>query len=340
LYLFAENTDNSPKKTGSKSRAFEDIYVLDLIDEEGRPRRDQGWERVSPEGQTPGLLENVSMVEANGVIYVFGSSSAGGGQRKSVLWIYNTNDKTWSEAKNIKLTARPNQRAVVYNNQLLIVHWSFVTELVDIQYQNLNELNVVIEASTKKQRTCKGKPEGFLQKAKNIYHGKLFTDVTFEVEGEEIPAHKAILAYHCDYFMKMFTSGMSESHEAKISIPHIKSCVFKAVLQYIYCNELELDEQLALDLIPVVDEYLMTELKGFCEKYLCKQLRKDNVVDMLIVADRHEIEELKKACFRFISKHIKNIEDNEEMKKLSKSLFTELLKSTAKSGSQNDETKH
>ena len=70
----------------------------------------------------------------------------------------------------------------------------------------------------------------------------------------------------------------------------------------------------------------MKGLKGLVEKYLCKQLRKENVVDMLIVADRHEIEELKKACFKFILKNLSNIDENEEMMKLSKSLFIELLK--------------
>ena len=133
--------------------------------------------------------------------------------------------------------------------------------------------------------------------------------------------------------------GMSESHSAKIPISNMKSHIFKgihwatillniliAILQYVYCNEVELDEQLALDLIPIIDEYLMKGLKGLCEKYLCKQLRKDNVVDMLIVADRHEIAELKKACFKYILKNLGSMDENEEIMKLSKSLFIELLK--------------
>jgi len=132
---------------------------------------------------------------------------------------------------------------------------------------------------------------------------------------------------------------MSESHSAKIPIVNMKPEVFKgicriiglfshtiAVLQYIYCNEVELDEGLALDLIPVVDECLMKGLKELCEKYICKQLRKENVVDMLIVADRHEIVGLKEACFKFILKNLGNIDENEEMTKLSKSLSIELLK--------------
>jgi len=214
-----------------------------------------------------------------------------------------------------------------------------------------DDLNFVTPSVNGKE-VCKDQEENFIQDIKNLFSRKLFPDVVFEVEGEEIPAHKAILAYRSGYFMKMFTSkrvnfegnilreigGMSESHSAKISIPHMKSHIFKgtfwvkrilmiiAILQYIYCNEVELDEKLALDLIPVVDEYVMKGLKGVCEKYLCKQLRKENVVDMLIVADRHEIDELKKACFKFILKNLGNIDENEEMMKLSKSLFFELLK--------------
>jgi len=337
LYLFVEN-EESPRKRGTSNKIFEDVYVLDLADEENEKRR---WRKVSPGGQAPGLLTNVSMAATNGIIYVFGMKiDELGGESKSVLWAYDTNGEVWNEVKEIgTLTADTNQRAVIYKNQLLIIDWSHPNQLVNIQYQNLNNLSFAVSSSTKKQ-ICRDQPDSFIQHSKNLYNGRLFADITFEVEGEEIPAHKAILAYRSSYFMKMFTSGMSESHSTRISIPNIKSHIFKALLQYIYCNEIELDEQLALDLIPVVDEYLMQGLKGLCEKYLCKQLRKDNVVDMLIVADRHEIEELKKACFRFILKNLGNIDENEEMMKLSKTLFIELLKFNTSSGSQSSNKKN
>jgi len=118
---------------------------------------------------------------------------------------------------------------------------------------------------------------------------------------------------------------LSESQSAKISIPSVKSNVFKAILQYIYCNELKLDEKLALDLVPVIDEYLMKDLKAFCGRYLCKQLRKENAVDLLLIAGTYEIDRLKKACFKFILKNLDNIYENEEMTKVSERLFIELL---------------
>ena len=53
---------------------------------------------------------------------------------------------------------------------------------------------------------CKEQAENLIQDMKNLYNSRLFPDVIFEIGGEEIPAHKTILASRSDYFMKMFTS--------------------------------------------------------------------------------------------------------------------------------------
>jgi len=63
-----------------------------------------------------------------------------------------------------------------------------------------------VEPSPSGKDICKDQAESFIQDTKNLYDGRLFHDVIFEVEGEQIPAHKAILASRSDYFMKMFTS--------------------------------------------------------------------------------------------------------------------------------------
>ena len=72
------------------------IYLLKKVDQEKRPIKDTKWRRISPGGPTPGLLANISMTEANGMIYVFGSSLDKPNEKgapKSVLWIYNTSKK-------------------------------------------------------------------------------------------------------------------------------------------------------------------------------------------------------------------------------------------------------
>ena len=106
---------------------------------------------------------------------------------------------------------------------------------------------------------------------------------------------------------------------------HKGSIIYKAMLQYLYCDEIELDEELALDLLPVVDEYIIKGLKKLLEGYLCKKLTKDNVADILAVADQHEIEGLKEACSNFIVKNMDQIDKENELTKLPKSLLIELL---------------
>jgi len=70
----------------------------------------------------------------------------------------------------------------------------------------IDEINFASPSPSGSKDICKDKPENFIQEFKNLYDGRLFPDVVFEVEGEHIPAHKALLAYRSDYFMKMFTS--------------------------------------------------------------------------------------------------------------------------------------
>ena len=94
LYLFAGNEDFETETLKKDQSPIEDVYILDLgktdDDESGvfiglgengnRPT----WEKISPSGRAPGVLSNISLAEANGLIYVFGSSEG-----KSVLWVYN-----------------------------------------------------------------------------------------------------------------------------------------------------------------------------------------------------------------------------------------------------------
>ena len=58
----------------------------------------------------------------------------------------------------------------------------------------------------KKKEICIDQSEDFMKDSKSLYETRIFPDITFEVSGEEIPAHKAILASRSNYFMKMFTS--------------------------------------------------------------------------------------------------------------------------------------
>ena len=59
----------------------------------------------------------------------------------------------------------------------------------------------------------------------------LHSDVTLEVEGQELPAHKAILAARSPVFKAMFEHKMSEALEGKVVIDDISLPVMRDLLK-------------------------------------------------------------------------------------------------------------
>ncbi len=55
-------------------------------------------------------------------------------------------DKEWKQVRDIKtLTARPNQKAAIYEEQLLIIEWGYSRDSVQIQYLSLSNFDGNLE---------------------------------------------------------------------------------------------------------------------------------------------------------------------------------------------------
>lgn len=60
-----------------------------------------------------------------------------------------------------------------------------------------------------------------------------YSDVTFIVENEKIPAHRVILAARSEYFRALLYGGLSEASQSEIVLK-IPLEAFKALLKYVY----------------------------------------------------------------------------------------------------------
>ena len=67
-----------------------------------------------------------------------------------------------------------------------------------------------------------------------LYKEKEFVDVTLCVEGREFSCHKNVLAISSPFFMAMFSNGMVESQQDKITLKELDSLTMELVLDYIY----------------------------------------------------------------------------------------------------------
>ena len=132
-----------------------------------------------------------------------------------------------------------------------------------------------------------------------LFLAKESADVAFKIGGEEIPAHKLILATRVPAFERMFASNMEEATSGRIQIDDADASSFKRVLKFVYCGKFPEDLNDSADaLLPIADKYGIEDLKDACAAALKSRICRDNVITTLIVAYLCGCPDLKTECIK------------------------------------------
>jgi speckle-type POZ protein len=150
-----------------------------------------------------------------------------------------------------------------------------------------------------------------------------FADVTFVLEGDEVKAHRNVLAARSPTFKAMFTSGLSESISGAVVRLSGKKSTFEAMLKYIYSDQVSIpDVDAAIDLLAMAEEYFLPGLKSECADVLMgKYLTEDTAVSLFQVASMFRAAVLKEKCAEFILRNTASI----NLADLGKDMLAELL---------------
>jgi len=181
-----------------------------------------------------------------------------------------------------------------------------------------------LKLPSKKQKCRKDQLENFVTE---LFNDKAaYPDIIFKVEDEEIPANKCILSIRCPHFKNAFTSKMMESQNKTILIKDVRAKVFKAMLQYIYFADIDLDQDIAEDLLKLSHEYGLKELMSYCEEVLVKDIQVENVVKYIKFAEQYDANQFRKACLDFVSENVDEIFKSQNIKELDSETLLELYK--------------
>ncbi|KAM2878114.1 hypothetical protein FF1_013752 [Malus domestica] len=172
------------------------------------------------------------------------------------------------------------------------------------------------------------------------------SDVTFNVCGERFHAHKLVLAARSPLFEKEFFDGMEEeNHDVVVTDTDPK--VFKALLHFIYTDNLIEDEELqdasslcmsslsdrlAAKLLAASDKYGLPRLRLMCESVLCQIMSVNSVAIILALADRYRAMDLKSVCLKFAAENLVAVMESDGFEYLKENcplLQSELLKTVA-----------
>ncbi|KAJ3685875.1 hypothetical protein LUZ61_015039 [Rhynchospora tenuis] len=167
-------------------------------------------------------------------------------------------------------------------------------------------LNISIVSAVREIDDCSG---GLCEDIKTLWRRGERFDVTFQVGGERISAHRFMLAARSPVFGAELYGPMIEAESSCIEIEDLKAEVFKALLRFIYTDNFEdyelkcrLSVELVQDLFVAADRYALEKLKMQCQKRLWVALSVDTVLTTLILAERHSSAWLKEKCLEFASK--------------------------------------
>ncbi|XP_025828302.1 BTB/POZ and MATH domain-containing protein 2-like [Panicum hallii] len=134
-------------------------------------------------------------------------------------------------------------------------------------------------------------------------------DVSLEVGGETVAAHRSILAARSPALRAELFAPAPAGPSAAVCvwIEGVDAEVFRALLHFVYTDSLpELEDDvheataMARRLLAPADRYGLERLKLICEDKLCDDIDASTVGTALALAERHGCQGLKRACLDFL----------------------------------------
>jgi len=162
-----------------------------------------------------------------------------------------------------------------------------------------------------------GAQSTFIQDMRGLLEDGAFTDLTFKIGEQCLPAHRNIVAARCPVMHAMLGSGMTESIVGVIEIKDVDFPVMTELLCYLYTDkftELALADRLAF----AAKKYGLFRLKELCGNHLVTQVSKDTCCDLLVLASTLHIARLWTACIEFAVRNASDVSKTAGMRQLTR----------------------
>jgi len=138
-------------------------------------------------------------------------------------------------------------------------------------------------------------------------------DVTFVVEGEKIKAHSVLLAARSEYFERMLCGGFAEAGSsaagsaAQIPIQNTTPAAFRALLRYLYTDELAFSEDDVVHVMHKAHEIDERRVYAHCLRYCQEHLAPPNAIGWLVLADKYHMAELRDVASSYVAHNMRRI---------------------------------
>ena len=169
----------------------------------------------------------------------------------------------------------------------------------------------------------------WIERFKQLFESKALSDVVIQVQEERFDAHKLILSARSSVFLAMFQSDLTETQTDTVKIEGIEPAVFKEVLRFIYTDQVERMEEMAVELLAAAERYMLDFLKEKCASHLATKITVENCAELLLFADLHSAARLKTMVLHFFRSRPTKVAQTASWQQLMQSANPSLLRDVA-----------
>lgn len=159
--------------------------------------------------------------------------------------------------------------------------------------------------------------ENVLKEMNDFRKEGFLCDVTLNVRGVFLNAHRNVLAASSPYFRALFTSEMRESQDNSIEIKDLSTQVMEDILTYLYSGSVILTESNAIELTVAADYMFLPKLKQMGTKFVSENLTAANCLGVISIAEKYDFKELRDHAQTYTLENFSTVAQSEEFEKLS-----------------------
>ncbi|XP_069745812.1 RCC1 and BTB domain-containing protein 1-like isoform X2 [Narcine bancroftii] len=156
------------------------------------------------------------------------------------------------------------------------------------------------------------------------------SDLKFFVEGKYIHVHKAILKIRCEHFRTMFQSYWSEDEKEVIEIDQFSYPVYRAFLEYLYTDSVNLPPEDAIGLLDLATSYCERKVKKLCQEIIKRGITVENAFLLLSTAVQYDAKNLEEFCFNFCVNHLTAVTNTDAFWQMDGNLLKEVIGKASK----------
>ncbi|XP_078003790.1 kelch repeat and BTB domain-containing protein 7 [Phascolarctos cinereus] len=154
-----------------------------------------------------------------------------------------------------------------------------------------------------------------LAQLKSFYDARLLCDVTIEVAvpgggpgaGRLFSCNRNVLAAACPYFKSMFTGGLFESQQPRVTMHDVDAESLALLLDYCYTGRVSVSETNVQRLYAAADMLQLEYVREACAAFLARRLDVANCASILKFADAFDHPQLRAKALAFVARNFSQL---------------------------------